>query len=191
MSFQPATFEEAKARFKPLKRTRPRESPPSRGKKSLTHLKTLRKPIRGATKKRKKPTISSLKKKAWKEFSIFIRTRNADAEGFVACVTCGARKLWTAMQAGHFIAGRLNSNLFEERGTHPQCSMCNVVKHGNGPRYYQFMLATYGQEVIDELLAQNDQTKKWLPGELQQICEKYRAINAGNPLTLEQGEQEK
>ena len=86
------------------------------------------------------------------------------------------------MQAGHFIAGRLNSTLFDERGVHPQCSLCNVVKHGNGPMYYKFMLATYGQEVIDELIEQNSQTRKWRPGELKSLLDRYRALNAENPI---------
>lgn len=48
--------------------------------------------------------------------------------------------------------------------------------------YYRFMLATYGEEVIDELLRQNDITKKWYPGELQEIFEKYQALNEANPI---------
>lgn len=179
MSFAPATFEAARAQFKPMKR-----SPMNRTGKDLKTSPANRIAQRGAVKKkaarRKKPTTGSLKKKAWREFSIFIRTRRADAEGLVACCTCGVKKEWKAMQAGHFIAGRLNSNLFDERGCHPQCSLCNVVKHGNGPMYYKFMRATYGEAVIDELLQQNEVTKKWQPGELQEIFEKYQALNEAN-----------
>lgn len=134
-----------------------------------------RKPANKAKKKRVK--ISTLKNRAWAEFSKFIRLRGADANGMNYCVTCGVKKHWKELQAGHFIAGRLNANLFDERGCHPQCSLCNVVKAGNGPMYYKFMLKTYGQEVIDELLQQNDQTKKWLPGELESITRKYTALN--------------
>jgi len=135
--------------------------------------------------KKKRLTTGQLKKRTWKEFSIFIRTRGADAEGFVCCATCGVKKHWKEIQAGHFIAGRLNSNLFDERGVHPQCGLCNVVKKGNGPKYYQFMESTYGKEVIDELMRQNDQTHKWLPGELESIWHKYRDLNATNPLLSE------
>lgn len=165
MSFA-QTFDEAKAKFKPMVR-----KPMKRSGK--------RKPVKP---KKKRVSVSSLKKKAWAEFSIFIRTRGANTEGMNRCVTCDVKKHWRELQAGHFIAGRLNSNLFDERGCHPQCSLCNVIKAGNGPMYYKFMLKTYGQEAIDELLAQNKQTKKWLPGELEALLEKYSALNKQNPL---------
>lgn len=164
MSFNQA-YEEAKANFKPMARGRIKRGSPKQGKP-----------------KKKKVKVSSLKKKAWTEFSIFIRTQGASTAGMNRCVTCGVEKHWKELQAGHFIAGRLNSNLFDERGCHPQCSLCNVVKAGNGPRYYQYMLKIYGQDVIDELLQQNDTTRKWLPGELQSIAAKYREINQRNPL---------
>lgn len=167
MSLRPSTIEEARARFKPLAR-----SPMKRGKP----LKRTAKP------KKKKVKTSTLKRRAWAEFSIYIRQRGADVEGFNICVTCNTRKHWKELQAGHFIAGRLNSNLFEERGTYAQCSLCNVIKSGNGPMFYKFMLRTHGQEVIDELLAQNDRTRKWLPGELESIARKYAEINSHNPL---------
>lgn len=130
--------------------------------------------------KKKKVKVSTLKNKLWVEFSKYIRTRGANADGMNHCVTCWAIKPWKELQAGHFIAGRLNSNLFDERGCHPQCSLCNVVKSGNGPMYYKFMLKTYGQDVIDELLAQNTQTRKWLPGELESLLEKYSSLNKTN-----------
>ena len=163
MSLNSSSYEEAKAAFKPMKRGTIARKPPK-------------------VKKKKKVKVSTLKNKAWAEFSIFIRQRGADREGFNVCITCGARKPWKELQAGHFIAGRLNSNLFDERGCNAQCSTCNVIKAGNGPMYYKFMLRVHGQEVIDELLQQNDQTRKWLPGELESIARKYREINLQNPL---------
>ena len=168
MSLRPSTIEEARAQFKPMSRSRIKRGKP---------LSRAVKP-----KKKKKVKISSLKKRAWTEFSIYIRTRHAEPDGYVFCVTCGVRKHWKTVDAGHFIAGRLNSNLFDERGCHAQCKNCNGPKAGNGPRYYQFMLKTYGQEVIDELLSQNDQTHKWLPGELESIARKYAEINSRHPL---------
>lgn len=168
MSF-PQTFEEARANYKPMAR-----KPMKRG----GHIK--RKPAKRAKKKR--VSVSSLKKRAWAEFSIYVRTRGANAEGMNRCITCQTEKHWQELQAGHFIAGRLNSNLFDERGCHAQCYSCNVGKHGNGVMYYRFMQRTYGEQVIEELIRQNDQTKKWLPGELVSIRERYFALNQQNPL---------
>jgi hypothetical protein len=180
MSLQPATYEEAKLGFKPLKRSRMPRKASLRVKTSPARRGAAKKP------KRKRLSVGKLKKRAWTEFSIYIRTFDADAEGMVKCCTCDSVKHWKEMQAGHFIPGRLNSNLFDERGTNVQCSLCNVVKGGNGPKYYQFMRDLYGEEVIDELMRQNDQTHKWLPGQLQSIWEKYKELNEANPLLQQQ-----
>lgn len=140
----------------------------------------------GAKKKAKRPKTSQLKKKAWTQFSIFIRTRRADRfDGTTKCCTCSARKHWKEMQAGHFLRGRLNANLFDERGVNEQCYGCNVGRDGNVVEYYIWMLANHGQEVIDELRTKNNVTHKWEPGELLALFERYRDLNKLNPLTQE------
>ena len=40
---------------------------------------------------------------------------------------------------------------FDLRDIHPQCANCNVWQRGNLHAYYDYMLDTYGQDVIDEL----------------------------------------
>ena len=171
MAFQPQTYNEALLTHKPLKRSGLTRKASLSGKRSQKAASRKGKP------KRKRLSVGKLKKRAWVEFSIFIRTRDADDQGMVQCCTCSSVKHWKEMQSGHFIPGRLNNNLFDERGVHAQCSLCNVVRGGNGPKYYQFMEQAYGREVIDELLRQNDQTHKWLPGELESIGQKYKALN--------------
>lgn len=59
---------------------------------------------------------------------------------------------------------------------------CNVHLQGAVVVYYKRMLDLYGQEVIDELIAQNNKTKKWQAGELSDLLEKYTALNAQNPI---------
>jgi len=100
---------------------------------------------------KKRSKLKIAKDKAWKVFSLYIRTKYADENGMVECVTCGDVKPIKEMQAGHFLAGRGNAILFDPRGVHPQCYSCNVCKHGNIEEYYPFMLENYGQEVIDDL----------------------------------------
>lgn len=61
---------------------------------------------------------------AWKAFSVMIRKSKANHHGFGVCVTCPPKKAikpWRELQAGHFVAGRGNSVLFDERLVHPQC----------------------------------------------------------------------
>jgi len=103
--------------------------------------------------KRKK---KSAKTKAWDNFSLFTRTRDAikttNTLTECRCVTCGRLYLVKELQAGHFIDGRHNSILFDERNCHAQCFSCNIKKHGNTIPYWSFMERTYGREVIDELI---------------------------------------
>lgn len=165
--FRPESFQEALSY---------RQTAPAKPRKPMARKSAKPK------KKKKKITTSSLKKKVWIQFSIFIRTRGADSAGWNACVTCGVRKFWRDLQAGHFIRGRLNANLFEERGCWPQCYSCNVGAQGAVVFYYRFMLKEYGQGVIDELIAQNNKTHKWMGGELQELLDRYTALNAANPI---------
>src|SRR5687767_10446916 len=48
--------------------------------------------------------------------------------GECVCVTCGTVKAWDSgikgIHAGHFLASRANSILFEETNIAPQCSSC-------------------------------------------------------------------
>jgi hypothetical protein len=195
-AFAPDNYAEAKATHKPLSRRAPLRAV---GRKGPTPFSTnpranatgrgIARKGRGIKKRAKKAKVSTLKNKAWTQFSIFIRTKGADELGFNKCVTCDVRKFWKELQAGHFIRGRLNANLFDERGVWPQCYSCNVGAQGNVVIYYKVMLERFGQEVIDELLLQNNQTRKWLPGELQAIFEKYKALNGANPICQMVNEQ--
>jgi len=145
--------------------------------------KTPLKRKQGLLQRRSKPLkrvsgAATLKNRAWREFSIFIRRRDA-ADGYVVCVTCWIELHWKAAHAGHFVAGRGNSILFDERNCHPQCYHCNITLAGNPSAYEEFMLKRYGQNVIDELKAKRDKTVKWLPGELKSIEAHYRRTNRG------------
>lgn len=158
---------------------------PAKARKSIA--RSLKPIPRGAAKrKKKKLSVGNLKKKVWTQFSIFIRTRGADLDGWNTCVTCGARKFWKDLQAGHFIAGRLNNNLFDEDGCHPQCSTCNVLRSGNTVRYYRWMVENYGEQTITALLYRNNQTRKWQAGELQELLDHYSRMNELNPLVENQ-----
>jgi len=73
----------------------------------------------------------------------------------VKCCTCGKIGNWFyTMQAGHFIpkGSRGESGVrFDEQNVHAQCSDCNAFNQGRTLEYLDYMLAEYGQKVIDEL----------------------------------------
>lgn len=115
----------------------------------------------------KKTPRGKAKKKAWDSFSIYIRTR--DCLRFTGdptmgkCVTCNRPYPFKQLQAGHFIQGRGNSVLFDERLVYSQCIGCNgnppYGKGGNYVEYFRFMLDEVGLEKIDEFRALKHDTK--------------------------------
>lgn len=101
------------------------------------------------------------KDKAWSAFSTYIRTRDClrfsgDPE-LGKCVTCNRAYPFKQLQAGHFIQGRGNAVLFDERIVYSQCVGCNgnppMGKGGNYVEYYVFMLEEWAQTMIDEFRA--------------------------------------
>jgi len=132
--------------------------------------------------KKKTKGVRYWKKKAWGEYSKFIRLRDAlettGSKDYLICCTCG--KTYPSFgvgcaQAGHFISGRGNAILFDERGVHGQCYNCNVNLKGNWPEYMRYMMDKYGREVVDELLHNHKMTVHYNAAEMQEIYEKYKA----------------
>lgn len=116
------------------------------------------------------------KKKTWETFSLYIRLKYADVNGFENCVTCGAFKHYKEMQAGHFIQGRHNSILFDERNVHPQCYHCNIGLGGNQLRYYRFMQNKYGEYVVKELENLDLEKRQFTKDELIELRTRYKLL---------------
>lgn len=114
------------------------------------------------------------KKLAWKHFSLYIRLRDSNSEGFARCCTCGAMKHYKQMDAGHFVSGRHDSILFDERGVHAQCPKCNRFLQGDWPRYYEFMRNRFGMDTINDLLAKNKNLTRLSEVDYQCIAREYR-----------------
>jgi hypothetical protein len=123
-------------------------------------------------KKAKKITYSKAKTRAWDAFSLYIRQRDEED----GCFTCGVKKPYKQMQAGHWIPGRHNSILFNELGCHAQCYHCNVGLKGNPVKYYDRMLADYGKKVCEELKRMDKWIREYKVYELLEIEAKYKEL---------------
>ena len=123
-----------------------------------------------------KGSIRALKKKAWQLLSQAIRLERRGPDGKVECVTCRVRLPWNrGMQAGHFIDGRFNAILFDERGIHPQCMGCNVMLNGRKEEYWVYMEETQGRDVIDELRRLRNTDRKFTAETLETIIRVYQS----------------
>ncbi len=94
-------------------------------------------------KHKSKTALKSLRKKAWKLQSEYIRKY----ENYI-CFTCGAKVTKTTSQAGHYIHGCLD---FDSINIHCQCVRCNKWLHGNSGKYAERLIADYGEEAVIRL----------------------------------------
>lgn len=129
-------------------------------------------------KKKKKSPYKKAKDKAWGCFSKYIRLRDCiRTTGTVdqgKCCSCDREYDFKELHAGHFISGRHNSILFNEKGCHAQCYSCNMYKSGNEARYSIFMLHEYGEQTIFELAFLDKQVTKFTISDLLEIAEIYK-----------------
>jgi len=138
--------------------------------------------------KKSKNKISTLKRKAWDLFSIYIRLRDClrttGSKFFGECITCDETLPFTELDAGHFIQGRHNANLFSERGVHAQCRSCNRFKGGKQLEYRRQIVKLYGWEADVELENEAAQIKKFTVEELEELIkslkEKIKLLEVGN-----------
>ena len=123
--------------------------------------------------KKKKPSISTLKKKLWKLTSEYVRKKASNSQdGTAKCVTCGAVRPYKELQAGHFIPKALGTAIyFDLRNIHPQCYRCNINLGSNGPEYFRYMQDTYGDGVIDDLRRLSRTTLKLYASDYEEMIE--------------------
>ena len=128
--------------------------------------------------KKKKKTVSSMKKKVWVLFSKYIRMRDClrttGCNTWGLCITCRKRYHIKLLQAGHFIPGRHNANLFSEEGCHAQCYNCNINLRGNTLEYRRKIIELYGEGFDEVLEARARETKKFTVSELEELQSEYK-----------------
>ena len=119
-----------------------------------------------------------LKKAVWLVFSRYIRLRDCLATTGTTthgkCFTCPAILPIQKLQAGHFIAGRRNANLFSKKGCHAQCRRCNYLD-GNPLEYRRQIIKMYGEGYDEILENEAKQVKQFTIEELEQMKDYYTA----------------
>jgi hypothetical protein len=131
-------------------------------------------------KKKKPPSLPSLKIKAWAIFSRVFRQMYADHRGFVTCVTCGKQAHWKdRMQAGHFIPKKAGILVyFDCRNVHVQCADCNCAASFSNSRaelvkirYTLWMENMYGKEEVERLERLSHQNGKMGRADMMDLIE--------------------
>lgn len=133
------------------------------------------------TTKKNSPKKSTLKKKAWAAFSKFIRLRDCllstgtTEKGI--CITCKKLYDYNMLQAGHFIPGRNNMILFDERQVHGQCQVCNICQRGNFPPYFQAMVDLFGLQEVQKMIETARGIKKYSAKDYEEIATRYNTYS--------------
>lgn len=118
----------------------------------------------------------NLKNKLWKIFSEYIRRREADENGMVSCISCGAVRHWKEIHAGHYIPRSAGLAVyFSEKNVHPQDAACNTFRHGNLSQYALALRKKYGEGILEELDALRRETRKISQVEYAELIEKYKS----------------
>lgn len=112
--------------------------------------------------------------KLWKAFSEWIRLRDADENGICACITCGVRKHWKQMQAGHGIGRQHWGTRYDERNVNSQCVRCNHWGQGEQAAYAVAVDRKHGEGTWEHLLLKKQFGKRLSDFEIKVLTEHYR-----------------
>lgn len=77
--------------------------------------------------------VSQLTKELDKVFSLYIRQRDSDEDGYGRCVTCGKLGHYKTFDCGHFVSRSYKSVRWNEYNCALQCKRCNG--YGAGEQY--------------------------------------------------------
>lgn len=126
----------------------------------------------------KRKTISQLEKKLDKEFSDYVRRKEADEGGTVQCITCKALAYWRDVDCGHFIKRQHRATRWRTDNVATQCRRCNHFMGGRQDDFAKVIIDNHGQEVFEELMQLKYQTKKHSRSEIEEMIDKYKLLNA-------------
>ncbi|MDH4129294.1 MAG: recombination protein NinG [Spirochaetota bacterium] len=118
-------------------------------------------------------SIKQLKTTCWIFCSEYNRRKDTDEFGYGKCCTCNKRLHYKDGDAGHFMAGRVNSVLFYNKGIHLQCKKCNM-NQGEQYLYAKFIENRYGAEEVKKQEFLRHQTKKISKQEYFDMIEWYK-----------------
>jgi hypothetical protein len=128
-----------------IKQTPLKKKPPKKVPANARSEKPRKRTPKKAAKRRK--SVKTLKSSLDRVFSVYIRMRDADQEGFVNCITSGKRMWWRESQCGHFLSRRYNATRFHEQNCHAQSPYDNCYLAGNQYIYGLKVAELYGEDV--------------------------------------------
>jgi len=118
---------------------------------------------------------AELEKLLDREISFAVRAGAARQIGSdrIPCFTCGTRRPWRTLDAGHYI-GRTNRGVrWDPRDIRPQCRLCNTARDGERAKFRAHLVRELGEAEVENLertagaWAGERRTKVWLIEEIR------------------------
>lgn len=116
---------------------------------------------------------STLKAKLDRVFSIYIRTRDANAQGLVKCCTCDNIASIKEIHCGHFISRRYLSTRWDELNCAGQCAGCNMFKNGEQYKFGVYIDEINGKGMAKRLGIVSHAKMKYSRSDLSEMIKFY------------------
>lgn len=123
---------------------------------------------------RSSKTKKLAKQKADKYFSLYIRHRDTNDNGYGQCITCGKFVSVNQADCGHFALRDKESTRYDERNCNIQCHHCNRFRSGLQYEHGKKIDEKYGEGTADQIIQKSkipSYRKKW---HYEEIAKEYK-----------------
>ncbi len=124
----------------------------------------------------KSKNLSAAKQTCDEWFSLYIRLRDSNANGFTKCVTCDKVDHWRSFDCGHFQSRRYLSTRYDDQNCASQCQNCN---HWGAGEQYKFGIAIdrlYGKGTTKELEQKARGLHKMNKNEVMELAREFKQM---------------
>ena len=124
--------------------------------------------------KKPKTMKKSLKEKLDRVFSLYIRLRDTDENGYFRCPTCGRIKTFKDADCSHYWSRTHTSTRFDEDNCVTECRYCNRFDSSHLDGLGKFLVKKLGQQRFDLLNWKHNQPKKYSESEYALLIQFYQ-----------------
>lgn len=96
-------------------------------------------------------SVKAAENKLWKWFSLWIRLRDTDENGYGKCITCGRVIHYKKGDCGHGIPRQHKATKYNEMNNSLQCKPCNGFEGGKREVFKQRVDERWGPGTWDKL----------------------------------------
>lgn len=132
-------------------------------------------PIPGAKIRKRIPDLKkSLERSLDKLFSLYIRLRDTNENGYFKCPTCGRILPWEKADCSHYWSRSHKSTRWNEDNCVAECSYCNRFDSSHLDGLGRFLKKKLGEQKFEMLHWLHNQPKKYSEFELAELVKMYR-----------------